>query len=144
MANLSITAAQVLYVSGPVENGTAGEALTPGQAVYKSTSDGKWYMAQADGTALQAGSGTDLGLALNDADAANFPVRVALKGCRVTLGAGAAPAASAIYVLSATFGSIADAADIVTAGHFRTVIALGAGSNAVDVIGVAPGGAIPA
>jgi hypothetical protein len=68
---------------------------------------------------------------------------VALRGARVTLGAGAAPAASSIYVVSATAGGIAPAADIVTSGHYRTVIALGAGTNAVDVVAFPPAAAIP-
>lgn len=143
MADLVITQAQVLLVSGPSENGLGGEAILPGQAVYRRTSDRKWMLAQADGTAEQAGVGTDLGIALNECDADGQPITVARAGARVTLGAGAAPAASAIYVVSATLGGIAAAADIVTAGHRRSVLALGAGTNAVDVIGKAPGAAIP-
>ena len=143
MADLSITQAQVLYVSGPRENVTAGAAILPGQSVYERAADHKWLLAQADGTAEEAGVGTRLGISLNESDADGQPLQVALAGARVTLGAGAAPVASQIYVVSGTAGGIGLASDIVTSGHRRSVLALGAGTNAVDLICRAPNAAIP-
>lgn len=143
MADLAITDAQVLLVSGPVEDGIASAAIPPGRSVYKKTTDSKWALAQADGTAEEAGVGTTLGLSLNEANADGQPIRVALRGARVTLGAGAAPVASQVYVVSTTAGAIALVSDVTTQNHRRSVIALGAGSNAVDVVAFAPGDDIP-
>lgn len=141
MADLSITATQVLLVSGPTLRVTWGATITQGAAVYLDTTTNTWKLAQADGTAAEAGA-DGLAIALTSGAASQEGI-IALPGARVTLGAGAAPAASSIYVVSATAGAIAAAADITTSGHRRSVLALGAGSNAVDVIAKAPNAAIP-
>ena len=50
MTALSITAANVAWVSGPVDHGcVAGEAFAAGAAVYLSASN-TWLKAQCDGT----------------------------------------------------------------------------------------------
>ena len=49
MADLTITAANVAPGAGAVKDtGTAGEALTAGQLVYKKSADGKWYKADCN------------------------------------------------------------------------------------------------
>ena len=47
MAALSITAASVAYVSGPVQqDAVAGEAFVAGAMLYFNTSDQRWYKAK--------------------------------------------------------------------------------------------------
>lgn len=141
MASLTITASQVALNSGEVIRGTAGATITAGASVYLDTSTNKWKLAQADGTIAEAGQ-SGLGIALHGASDGQ-PLAVAGPGCDVTLGAGAAPAASAIYIVGATAGDIAAAADVSTTGHFRSILALGKGSNKVRVVALAAESAIP-
>lgn len=129
MADLTITAASVSLVSGNHDaDQQAGEAFTAGASVYKNSADGKWYKAKASGTADQAGA-TDLGIALATADAAGARVSVAKAGAVVALGTGAA---GGIYVVSATAGKIAPAADLASTNK-ATIIGLGIGSNQIVV-----------
>ena len=133
MAALSITAAQVLpTASDPVTSGVAGEAVTQGMAVYLSTS-GTWLKAQGDGTAAEAGS-EGYGIALNAAGAAGQPLQVALPGHRVTLGAGAAPAAGVTYYIGDTAGGLHPIADIGS-GDKVVGLCFGIGSNKVKIYG---------
>lgn len=149
MADLTITTSQLVFNGGPFADGFAGEALTAGQSVYLNSADGRWYKAKASGTIAQAGqggysgTGGGLGIALDSAPAVGGHVRVALAGSDITLGAGAAPAAGTAYVVSSTFGGIAPTADVVASASFRSVIALGKGTNAVRVVGVCAEAAIP-
>lgn len=133
MADLVVTAAQVLLFTGtPIADAIAGEAFAAGKSLYLKSTDRKWYMAQADGTADEAGAQA-LAIALFTADAANARGTVAGAGCVVTMGAAAAPVAGKTYVVSAAAGGIAVDADIVTSTHKKTVIGLGVGSNRVAV-----------
>jgi hypothetical protein len=140
MASLSITASQVLLVSGEAPWGTAGAAITAGDGIYFDSATNTWKLAQSDSDAENAGA-SGLGIALNDA-ASGQPVRVAGPGCDVNLGAGAAAAASVVYIPAATAGDLAAYGDVVTSGHFRSVICIGKGSNRVRVIGRAAESAI--
>ena len=129
MADLTITAANVSLVSGAHDvDCIAGEAFVAGASVYLSSTDGKWYKAKSSGNADQAGA-TDLGVALATADAAGARVSVAKPGSVVALGTGAA---GGIYVVSATAGKIAPAADLASTNK-ATVIGLGIGSNQIVV-----------
>jgi len=137
MAALSVTAAQVLWVSGPIEkDAIAGEAFAAGAVVYKSAT-GTWLKAQCDGTAVEAGE-NDLGIALATADVAGARVSVAVagdspgRGAVVNLGAGAAAAAGLIYGPGTTAGSLVPSADWGTTNKV-TPCALGIGSNQVQV-----------
>lgn len=121
MADLSITAAQVLRVSGGVKTLLAGEAITAGQVVYLKAADGKFWLADANGT----GTTTVKGIALNSA-AAGQPVTAILTGGVVTLGAVAAPTKGVLYVLSNTPGGI-QAAPPASGG---TAVYLGVGNAA--------------
>lgn len=132
MAALTITAAQVLPTNNdPVDHGIAGEAITPGQAVYLA-STGKWLKAQCDGTAAEAGA-ERYGIALSQAAADGQPITVALPGHRVTLGAGAAPAAGTVYFIGATAGNLNVAGDLASTNKV-TPIALGIGSSKVQIL----------
>lgn len=130
MTALSVTAAQVAWVSGPIEKDAyAGEAFAAGAVVYYSGS--QWLKAQCDGTALEAGS-ENLGIALATADAAGARVSIALPGAIVTLGAGAGPLAGIIYCPGRTAGSLIPSADIASTDKV-TPIALGIGTNQVQL-----------
>jgi hypothetical protein len=125
MTALVITAAAVALVSGPHDaDQVAGEAFVAGAAVYRKASDGKWYKAQCDGTAEEAGS-VDLGVALATADAAGARVSIAKAGAVVALGTGTA---GTFYALGATAGAIAPVADLVSTNK-ATLIGVGIGSN---------------
>lgn len=124
MAELSVTAAQVL--SGPDADyfqGVAGQAITAGQAVYYDSLTNRVRLADANGSQDSAEA---LGIALNEA-AAEQPVRVQTNGT-LTLGAGAAPGVSNVYIVGGNPGGIAPAADKV-AGWHTTVLGVGAPNN---------------
>lgn len=122
---LSITAANVSLDSGPRESDQiAGEAFAAGAVVYLKASDGKWYKAQSDGTAEEAGS-VDIGLALSTADAAGARLSIAKAGAVVSLGTGTAAVA---YFVGRTAGAIIPAADLASTDK-ATLIGLGIGTN---------------
>lgn len=103
MAAITVTASAVVYVSGPKDDGqVAGEAFAAGAALYLSSTDGKWYKAQADGTAAQAGA-DGYGMALFTADAAGARGSVARPGAKVTMNA--ALTAGVAYFIHGTAGS---------------------------------------
>lgn len=131
MAALSITATQVLLISGDSEKGIASAAITQGQAVYKSGTDGRWGLAQNDGTADEAGA-TNAGIALNASGAANQPITVALDGAVVDMGAGAAAVAGIPYFIGATAGQLVVLGDLSTTNKV-TPLAFGVGTNYVLV-----------
>lgn len=81
--------------------GTAGQALTAGQAVYLSTSDGKWYLADADATATSTTAGMVGVVPSNIASGATGSIR--LQG-RIT--GLSALSVGAKYYISATAGAI--------------------------------------
>lgn len=133
MTALTITAAQVLpTVNDPVVSGVAGETLTAGQAVYYSAATGKWLKAQCDGTAAEAGA-DGYGLVLQASAALDQPVTIALGGHRVTIGAGAAPAAGIIYCPGTTAGSLIPTADLASTNK-ALALCVGIGSNKVKVL----------
>lgn len=120
MAALTITATQVLPTSTTVtEQGTSGATLTAGCAVYLDTTTNTWKLIDANDTATNV---YRPGIALNAASASQ-PVTVAVGGT-ISLGAGAAPTLSTIYIVGATPGDIAPASDL--ASNWRTII-LGVG-----------------
>lgn len=113
MTALAITAANVAWVSGPIDKDqVAGEAFIAGAKVYQRASDGKWLKAQCDGSAEEAGaSGT--GMALATADAAGARVSIARPGAIVTIAASGLTI-GVPYFIAAAAGSIAPLADLVT------------------------------
>ena len=109
MADISITATAVVAGSNSQqESGTAGEAITAGQAVYKSSSTSKWMLADADSATAEARTAT--GIALNGASA-NQPIRVHKSG---DLTINAVLTANLPYFLSGTAGGICPIADVGT------------------------------
>lgn len=109
MADLVITAADVLASGSTlIEHGTAGEAITAGQVVYKDASDSDRFKL-ADSDSGTAAAKVAYGIALNDS-ADGQPVAIA-RGGNVTLSA--VMTAGEAYVLSAAAaGGIAPRADL--------------------------------
>lgn len=129
MAALTITAANVAWVSGPISSDQiAGEAFAAGACVYYNASIGKWLKAQCDGTTAEAGE-TNIGMALATADAAGARVSIALPGAVVSIGAGTA---GGVYCPGATAGSYVPVADLVSTNKV-TVAALGIGSSKLQL-----------
>lgn len=111
MADLTVTAANVLFTSGQRENAyNAGASVTAGQAVYFDTTTSTWKLAQCDGTAAEAGSG-GVGIALHAAGNGQ-PLAVALNGSLINIGATTSKAVT--YFVSAAAGGVAPQADLVS------------------------------
>lgn len=127
--DLSVTAANVAWVSGPRDGDQqAGEAFIAGAIVYLSAT-GTWLKAQDDGTAIEAGQ-NGIGMALSTADAANARVSIARPGAIVSIGAGTA---GVVYTLSDNAGGLAPTADNGSTDKI-TPAALGIGTNQVLLI----------
>ncbi|HZQ01412.1 MAG TPA: hypothetical protein VFB13_17840 [Reyranella sp.] len=131
MAALTITAANVAWVSGPEKGDqVAGEAFTAGSQVYFNVPDGKWYKAKCNGTVNQAGQ-DGLGMALGSADAAGARVSIAQPGAIVAIGTGTA---GHTYYPGATAGQLVEWSDLV-ATNKAVPAAVGVGSNQVLLLG---------
>ena len=129
MADLSITPAQVLPSTGAKYlHGIAGEALTAGEVVYKKSSDGRYWKADAD---VEASADAD-GLVVAEAEAAGAGVLVQYAG-DITLGAGAAPTQGQTYVVSATAGGIGLEGELAS-DDYLTYLGYGIGTNAVRLM----------
>ena len=140
MAAITITAASVAWVSGPVAAGQiAGEAFTAGMAVYKAA-NGTWLKAQGDGTAIEAGS-EDLGVALFTADAAGAQGSIAISGAIVSYGA--VLLAGLVYIINDTAGSIYPNADAGSADRV-TVLGLAISTSQLLIQRIYNAGAIKA
>jgi len=133
MTDLTITAANVAKGANAVtEQGIAGETITAGQTVYRSSTTSK-YM-KADSNSGTAEAKTARGIALNGA-ADGQPLMIQKAG-EITIGATLT--AGAAYYLSETAGGIQPAADL---GSGENVCLLGlAKSTSVLVLDIqAPG-----
>lgn len=115
MSDISVTVASVAQSTGArTVSGTAGTTITAGQVVYlNQASPARWVLAQADGTALESGSGTQFGIALH-ASLSGQPLLVQIGG---TITIGATVAVGGTYVISATAGGIAPVADLVSTNY---------------------------
>jgi hypothetical protein len=112
MANLTITAANVLAGSNATTGqGTAGAAITAGQALYVDTADNKYKLADANSATVAARSPS--AIALNGA-ALNQPVSFLTAG-DITIGAAVVPGTT--YCLSATAGAICPQVDLTTGDY---------------------------
>lgn len=137
MAALTVTAANVIWQSGPkAEDQVAGEAFAAGALLYRSAT-GTWLKAQCDGTATEAGL-YGLGLALATADVAAARVSVALPGAIVTVGTGTA---GIIYAPGTVAGSLLPSAELASTNKV-TPAALGIGSNQLQLMYAYNAGAV--
>jgi hypothetical protein len=137
MADVSVTATEVLKTSATVvdSGGVFGETVTAGQVVYKLSSDGKWYKADAN---LSAAAAALKGIALNGG-AANQPAVIAIGG---TIDPGFTVTVGTVYVLSATAGGIAPAADLAT-GMYVGIVGVGLAADTLGLIIYSSGVAVP-
>lgn len=105
--DITITAANVVVVSGTPEVGTAGAAITAGQAVYRDATDNKIKLADSNATAPTADV---VGIAVTGA--ANGQAVAFLSTGVINIGATLTQGET--YILSANPGGVAPIADIVT------------------------------
>lgn len=107
MSDLSITAASVIAASdATIDYGYAGEAITAGKAVYKSSTTKRWMLADSNSATAEARKAT--GVALNGASSGQ-PIAVQTRG-DITIGATLT--AGTAYYLSDTAGGICPLADV--------------------------------
>jgi hypothetical protein len=126
-ADLTVTAASVVPSSGSaLETGTAGEALTGGQLVYRKSSDGKWYKADCNSATAEVRVASALALT---GSAAGQPVVVQRSGS-VTIGATLT--AGTVYYLSGTPGGIRPAADNTT-GDYPQVVGIATSTTVLSL-----------
>ena len=119
MADIAITATNVVGSgSATRETGSAGEAITAGQAVYLDSATNKYKLSDSNAT----GAKTVRGIALNGA-ALNQPVVVQKDG-PITIGGTLV--AGTTYCQSTTPGGICPQADITTGGD---VVILGVATS---------------
>ena len=127
MADLTITAANVVAGSNARKtSGIAGVAITAGQAVYLSSTTGKYLLADTDSATAEAR--VPVGIALNGA-AAGQPVEVQTSG-DITIGATVA--AGVAYYLSGTAGGICPVADVAS-GDYPSIIGMGISTTEIRI-----------
>ena len=126
MADLSITAANVLAASDTVtKQGTCGEAITAGKAVYYDTATKKYKLGDANGaTGLRSCDGVAL-----SGGAENQPLTVAIGG---GINLGAVLTAGVAYYLSDTPGGICPVAD-VGSGEDPVLIGMAISTSVLDI-----------
>jgi hypothetical protein len=129
MADLTVTAASVLWTSGTKQTGVAGATVTAGQAVYLDSTTSTLKLAQSDGTAAEADA---VGVALHAAGSGQ-PLVYASQGAVINIGATTTKATT--YVVATTAGGIAPQADLISTNK---IVRLGyatdaAGAFVVDI-----------
>ena len=92
-----------------------GEAVTPGQVVYRSTADNKYYLADCDAAA----TANIAGIAITYAGADSYGYVFTANGRDIDLGT--TMTSGEIYVVSDTSGSIMPYADLTT-GQYLTIL----------------------
>ena len=125
MAALSPTPANVFFVSGTTQWGTAGATITAGDLVYESSST--FLLAKGD----SATTDDVFGVALNNASTGQ-PLNVQTKG-QITIGATVA--IGIIYVLDhTTAGIIIPSADLVANdSDYLTIIGPAITAGIIDI-----------
>jgi hypothetical protein len=134
MADLTVTPGSVLFTSGTKITGTAGAAVTAGQAVYEDSTTSTLKLAQADGTAAEVAA---VGIALHAAGSGQ-PLVYAGQGSVINIGATTSTATT--YVVSATAGGVAPQADLVSTNKI-TRLGYATGAGGVFVVDIKNTGA---
>ncbi len=125
-SDLTITATSVVpSTNAIIRNSVAGAVITAGKLVYKSATDQKLYTA--DGDSATAGVRDCVGIAVTTAGI-GAPCYYVIEDPALVIGATVVN--GTIYVLSATAGGIAPAADLTT-GWYATVVAVGTSTTTV-------------
>ena len=118
MSALSITAAEVVRDSaGDIYSGIAGGTITAGQSIYLDSTTNTLKGADADASQAAAAA---IGIALHAA-LSGQPLQVQRAG-DITLGSTAAMTVGTIYVVGATAGAIAPAADAEAASTWYVTV----------------------
>lgn len=137
MADISITAANVAKGASAVLVNTgalAGEAIVAGKVVYLKSADNTWRLAQSDGTAEEAGSAVQIGIALNAAGIGQ-PVYVQTGG---VIAIGGTAVIGTVYCISAAAGNICPWADLASTNKV-TILGVGATASTIDLTGIKVG-----
>lgn len=126
MADISITAANVVATAtASMTHGTAGETIAQGKTVYKSSTTGKWMLADSNSATAEARVAAQVALC---AASLNQPITVG-KG-KITIGATLTPGLA--YYQSDTPGGICPIAD-VGSGEYVCLIGLADSATVLDV-----------
>ena len=131
MADLSITAASVVRVTGLAVTKYAGAAITQGQVIYLDSVTGTMLPADANVLASSAA----IGVALNAA-AIGQPVSYLPAGGTITIGA--AVVAGKAYYVSTTIGAICLESDLA-AGDFAHFVGFAISGTAISLSFIASG-----
>jgi hypothetical protein len=134
MADLTVTAASVLWTSGTKLSGIAGAAVTAGQGVYLDSTTSTLKLAQADGTAAESAA---VGIALHAAGTGQ-PLVYAGPGSIINIGATTTKAVT--YMVSATAGGVAPQADL-TSGQRITRLGYATATDGTFVVDIRDTGA---
>ena len=136
MANLAITATSVVSQdNASVQQGSLGEAVTAGQAVYRSSTTQLWMLADSNSVTPEARRA--IGIALNGGSTGQ-PVNVQTAG-KITIGATLT--AGTDYYLSDTPGAICPRAD-VGSGEYVCLLGLASSTTVLDINVQFPGVAL--
>ena len=133
MADITITAASVVPGANATQiQGTAGETITAGMAVYLKSSDSRWWKAQADGTSAESGVGSNtLGVALTGSSAGQPIIVDTADTNGITIGG--TTVVGTVYCVSATAGGICPWADLAST-NYVTIVGVGDTSNKIKMI----------
>ncbi|TPN79968.1 hypothetical protein [Mesorhizobium sp. B1-1-2] len=127
MTDLSITAANVIAgANTPTDGGIAGETITAGQQIYRSSVTNKIMKADSNSATVEARRA--IGTALNGA-ALDQPVDFQKDG-DITIGATLTPGVA--YYLSDTPGGICPVAD-VGAGEYVCLVGLAKSASVLSL-----------
>lgn len=126
MADISITAANVVSAGAAVAYGTAGATITAGQMVYLDPTDNRYKLADND--SATAAVRLPAGMALNGASSGQ-PLAIAPSG-PVTIGA--VLTAGVAYYLSSTAGGICPVADLGV-GDYPTIIGIATSTSILNI-----------
>lgn len=127
MVDLVVTAVDVALITGNSEKVSYGATITQGQSVYLDTTTSTWKLAQADGTAAEAGS-AGYGMALSSGASGQEGL---VMRAGTTFDPGATPAVAEIYVISATAGGVAPVGDLVSTDKLTII---GYGNTAGNIV----------
>lgn len=127
MTDLLVTAANVVPGTNAREEvGVAGETIAQGKAIYKSSTTGKWMLADSNSATAEARAATAIA---GTGSSLNQKIVVQTSG-KITIGATVTPGIQ--YYLSDTAGGICPVADIGS-GEYVCLIGLATSATELDL-----------